>query len=150
MVQQAPRFPVEDAVRLASEYYGLAATASPLPSERDQNFLLRDSAARQFVLKIANPEEALEVLTLQNKVMQFLAASHTGLEWPRVVPTLSGNEIVPVASGSGEAYTASLPTRIGAPPPSARMSVRSRWAAYPGSVVRFWKSRVVLLNMRAV
>ena len=33
--------------------------------------------------------------------------------------------------------TASLPTRIGTPPPSARMSVRSRWAAYPGSVVRF-------------
>jgi peptidase S46-like protein len=31
----------------------------------------------------------------------------------------------------------SLPTRIGTPPPSARMSATSRWAAYAPSLVRF-------------
>lgn len=104
VVQQAPYFSIEEAVRLAKEYYGLQATAQPLPSERDQNFLLLDDSGAKFVLKIANADEALEILDLQNKVIQFLGGSDTGLEWPRIVPTLSGNGIVPVASEDGVAF----------------------------------------------
>jgi len=112
VVRKAPQFSPEDAIRLAGEIYGLEATAVELPSERDQNFRLRDSAGAQFVLKISNPEEALEVLDLQNKAVKFLAASDTGLEWPRVVPTRSGNEIVPIGSEGGPAYFIRLLTWV--------------------------------------
>jgi 4-aminobutyrate aminotransferase-like enzyme/Ser/Thr protein kinase RdoA (MazF antagonist) len=103
-VEKAPHFAVEDAVRLAREHYGLEVAAEPLPSERDQNFRLEEAGGAQFVLKIANPEEALEVLDLQNKAMEFLAAANTGLDWPRVIPTTSGNAIVPVAAEDGTAH----------------------------------------------
>ena len=80
MVRHAPNFSTADAERLASEFYGISAAASPLPSERDQNFRLRPATGEQFVLKIANPEESLEVLHLQNGMLQALAGGATGLE----------------------------------------------------------------------
>ena len=49
LVQKAPQFTKDDAVRIAAELYGLHATADPLPSERDQNFRLRDESGRQYV-----------------------------------------------------------------------------------------------------
>ncbi len=85
LVQSAPRLSPEDAARIAWEMYGLRAEADPLPSERDQNFRLRDTSGAQFVLKIANAEETREILDLQTKALQFLAAADTGLVWPRVV-----------------------------------------------------------------
>ena len=112
VVRKAPRFSAADAVRLAGEKYGLEATAAELPSERDQNFRLRDSGGAQFVLKIANAEEALEVLDLQNKALKLLAASDTGLAWPRVVSTRSGNEIIPVGTKGGPAYFLRLLTWV--------------------------------------
>ena len=112
MVRTAPRYSAEDAARLAREKYGVEAAAAELPSERDQNFHLRDSAGTQLVLKIANAEEALEVLDLQNKALQFLAAHDTGLDWPRVIPTLSGNEIVPIGAEKGPAYFVRLLTFV--------------------------------------
>jgi len=97
-IRTAPRFSREDAIRFAVELYGIDATAEELPSERDQNFRLRGGNGAQFVLKIANGSEALEILDLQNKAAAFLATANTGLDWPRVMRTRSGNEIVPVGS----------------------------------------------------
>ena len=58
ILDHSPRFSVDDARRFAQELYGLSAIASPLPSERDQNFLLLTEAGERFVLKIANATEA--------------------------------------------------------------------------------------------
>src|SRR5439155_1930668 len=112
MVRLAPRFSVQDAVRLAAEIYGLDTVASPLSGERDQNFRLRDSAGAEFVLKIANPQETIEVLHFQNDVIQRLGASGAGLEWPRVLPAFSGNLIAQAASEDGAAYFVRLLTWV--------------------------------------
>jgi 4-aminobutyrate aminotransferase-like enzyme/Ser/Thr protein kinase RdoA (MazF antagonist) len=93
LVQRAPRISLGDAVRLALDIYGLHATADPLPSERDQNFLLRDQSGARYVLKIANAEESRDILDLQNKALQHLADSTTGLLWPRVILSRTGHEI---------------------------------------------------------
>jgi 4-aminobutyrate aminotransferase-like enzyme/Ser/Thr protein kinase RdoA (MazF antagonist) len=111
-VANAPRFSPADATRLAGELYSLSLTAEPLPSERDQNFLLRDGASPRFVLKIANREEALEVLDLQNKLLRFLAARDTGLLFPRLVAARSGLEVTPVADQEGAAYFVRLLTWV--------------------------------------
>ena len=104
VVQTAPRFAAADAVRLARDLYGLEMEADALPSERDQNFRLQGRGGAQYVLKIANSREALEVLDLQNRALEHLALHETGLTWPRVVPTRSGNAIVPVPSAENAAF----------------------------------------------
>jgi 4-aminobutyrate aminotransferase-like enzyme/Ser/Thr protein kinase RdoA (MazF antagonist) len=110
-VANAPQFTPADAVRLARDLYGLSLAAEPLPSERDQNFLLRDGAGPRFVLKIANRDEGLEILDLQNKLLQFLAGAGTGLAFPRLVAARSGLEITPVGA-DGEAYFVRLLTWV--------------------------------------
>jgi 4-aminobutyrate aminotransferase-like enzyme/Ser/Thr protein kinase RdoA (MazF antagonist) len=92
-VDTAPRLTTADAVRLARELYQLDATAEPLPSERDQNFLLRGGGGRRYVLKIANAREDPRILDLQDQALAHLAASDTGLVWPKLRPDGSGSAI---------------------------------------------------------
>jgi 4-aminobutyrate aminotransferase-like enzyme/Ser/Thr protein kinase RdoA (MazF antagonist) len=93
VVDKAPRFTAEHAVRVAAELYGLDVTAVPLPSERDQNFRLHAAAGAQYVLKIANRDEAREVLELQDASIRHLTRHAAGLAWPRLIPTATGEDI---------------------------------------------------------
>ena len=90
LLEQAPRFEAADAVALARDLYGLGASAAPLPSERDQNFLLQGAGGR-FVLKIANGSEPRALLEAQNAAMRHLA-DRCGC-CPRVIPASSGQDI---------------------------------------------------------
>ena len=62
LLANTPRFRLEDATAMAEKLYGLNVSASPLPSERDQNFLLETGTKEQFVLKIANALEQRSLL----------------------------------------------------------------------------------------
>ncbi len=90
LLEQAPRFGAADAMALARTLYGLDASAAPLPSERDQNFLLQATGAR-FVLKVANASEPRALLEAQNAAMRHVEG-RTG-SCPRVIPTAAGQEI---------------------------------------------------------
>ncbi|HVL68550.1 MAG TPA: aminotransferase class III-fold pyridoxal phosphate-dependent enzyme [Vicinamibacterales bacterium] len=90
VLEQAPRFDAAGAERLARDLYGLEAAASPLPGERDQNFLLTTVRGERFVLKIANPAEPLALLEAQNAALARLEP--LGI-CPRVVPTPGGEAI---------------------------------------------------------
>jgi len=96
LLQQAPRFDLAGAARLAHELYGLDASASHLPSERDQNFLLTTATGDRYVLKVANAAENRAMLEAQNAAMEHVAGRAELC--PRVVPTLVGETIV-TASG---------------------------------------------------
>jgi 4-aminobutyrate aminotransferase-like enzyme/Ser/Thr protein kinase RdoA (MazF antagonist) len=76
---------VPDAVRLAAELYGVTGTAEALPSERDQNLLLRTEGGERFVLKIANSAERREVLEYQNALIERVAAGCPGLRFPQAI-----------------------------------------------------------------
>jgi Ser/Thr protein kinase RdoA (MazF antagonist) len=103
LLQQAPRFALADAARLARDMYGLDAAASPLPSERDQNFLLTTARGDRYVLKVANAAEDRAMLEAQNAAMTHLAGPPTRLRrfggtgrmaiCPRVLPTVAGETI---------------------------------------------------------
>ena len=71
-VKTAPRLTPADAVRIARDLYGLEGSACGLPSERDQNFVLTDTAGTRFVLKLANAEEDEGVLDFQNQALRRL------------------------------------------------------------------------------
>ena len=102
LLQQAPRLSVEAAADIVRELYALPGSASPLPSERDQNFLIAAGADR-FVLKIANATEERTMLEAQNAAMAHVANPPTRLRrfgrtgrmaiCPRALPTISGETI---------------------------------------------------------
>ncbi|MEZ4832692.1 MAG: aminotransferase class III-fold pyridoxal phosphate-dependent enzyme [Caldilineaceae bacterium] len=89
LLQHTPNFTAEDAARLAAAHYDLQTTASPLPSERDQNFLLQTAAGDRYVLKIANATEDAAFLDAQHQILDHLG--HRGVDFcQRVLPATSG------------------------------------------------------------
>jgi Ser/Thr protein kinase RdoA (MazF antagonist) len=97
LLQHAPRFDPKAAVELAAELYGLSCVAKPLPSERDQNFLLTTAANEKYILKIANALETRSLLEAQNAVLEHLAARVTFT--PRLIKAKSGAPIEKVQTG---------------------------------------------------
>lgn len=81
--------------------------AKSLPSYEDANVRLtaRDSN-RQYVLKVANPDESESALDFQNSAMAWLAAK--GCTAPRVFPTLHGESMLRLQDGPGEGRLARL------------------------------------------
>lgn len=98
LLQQAPRFDLTAAEELARSLYGVEATASPLPSERDQNFLLQTAgpAAARFVLKIANASEDPDFLDAQNALLDHVRDLAL---CPRVMVSTSGKLVVEAPGG---------------------------------------------------
>src|SRR4051812_15052442 len=82
MVRNAPSYTAADASRFARDLFGIDGDATPLPSERDQNFRI----GSKFVLKIANSEENRAFLEAQHAVLDVLRAARTGLAWPETSP----------------------------------------------------------------
>lgn len=95
-VKNTPAFDTAKAATIASEHYGLSVNARPLPSERDQNFLLTTAAGEKFVLKIANGEESHEFLEAQNAVLRQVARKAAFCQSLRL--TTSGHEMTTVES----------------------------------------------------
>ena len=95
LLENTPRFDVEDATKIAVEFFGVRAQARRLPSERDQNFLLNDSEGEKFVLKIANALETREFLEAQNAVLRHLGTRVSFCQ--TLVPGVSAEEIVTVS-----------------------------------------------------
>lgn len=102
-IRDRPRFSAEAARLLARDVYGLQVIADPLPSERDQNFLLLRGGQPSWVLKIANKHEKRPVLALQNEALDLLARRDPLLPVPRVLPSLAGEHIA-LAAGEASDY----------------------------------------------
>ena len=96
LLQSAPALTAADAARLAREQYGLRGTAEPLPSERDQNFVIH-AGSQRFVLKIANRTEQRTLLEAQNAVLAHLATRVSFC--PRVASSLEAEQICEGPSG---------------------------------------------------
>ena len=109
-VQTAPRITQDAAVRIASELYRIEGSAAVLPSERDQNFLITrresnlETDNERFVLKIANAEESLEFLDLQNQILRFLSARKIELDFPRIIPAKTGESITRIKGEDGREH----------------------------------------------
>ena len=85
-----PALSAADAERVAAELFGFEAKASPLPSERDQNFRLRAGDGRERVLKLANPAEDPATLDFQIRALLHLERTAPDLPVPRVFASRSG------------------------------------------------------------
>jgi Ser/Thr protein kinase RdoA (MazF antagonist) len=99
LLAHTPRFSIQKASTIAEELYGIRATASQLPSERDQNFLLISESKKKFVLKIANGLEEPALLEAQNKILQYLAPRFPLCQRP--IPSTQGRYLEKIRSPEG-------------------------------------------------
>lgn len=99
-----PRFASDEAAQIARQVFGLNAQVAPLPSERDQNFLLNTLGGSRFVLKIANSDEDRAELEFQNAALRQVALRKPTLAVPRLLPTSGGEEITQLKDHRGRAH----------------------------------------------
>jgi Ser/Thr protein kinase RdoA (MazF antagonist) len=111
MVASSPPVPLESAVALARDRYGLEVQATRMTGERDENFRL-SAADSEYVLKIAHPAEDPEVTELLTAVLLHLEASAPRLPCPRVVRTAAGETRVRVLDPAGRERTARILTYL--------------------------------------
>ena len=90
-----PKYTTFDAEQLAESKFGINGEASPLSSERDQNFLIQ-SEEESFVLKISNSSESFDELDMQNKVIQHIVKVDPEFELTLPLCSLSGDEIIQI------------------------------------------------------
>jgi 4-aminobutyrate aminotransferase-like enzyme/Ser/Thr protein kinase RdoA (MazF antagonist) len=110
ILDHAPSFSLDEATQFAKQIFNLKCTARPLPSERDQNFLLESEKGERFVLKIANATEERAMLEAQNQVMEHVA-KHISF-CPRVLRTANGEETAIIKSQNGKNHFIRLVTYL--------------------------------------
>src|SRR5467141_2880205 len=92
-----------EALRLASDLYGIAATARALPGEYDDNFHLTSADGREFVLKVMHPARERSFIDLQCRALTHLAQRAPQLPLPRVTPNRSGELFTSIVATDGSA-----------------------------------------------
>ncbi len=89
-----PSLPAAAAAGLARRLFGVEATATPLPGERDQNFRLDAVDGRRFVLKLAHPADDEALIEAQHEAMAV-----AGPLCPRPLASLAGAHVEAVEAG---------------------------------------------------
>lgn len=81
---------LSEAEKIALEHYGMNATAIKMPGDEDENFKLQTANNRSYILKIAQPESAADLLVFQNELLAHLAKKQLDLELPKMIPNVDG------------------------------------------------------------
>jgi Ser/Thr protein kinase RdoA (MazF antagonist) len=92
--------PLATVEAIAWEHFGVAGSAVTLSSERDETFLIRADSCRDYILKIANPAERLDVLEFQTQALVHLEAKGLPLPLPNAVPTKKEETLVLLPFGN--------------------------------------------------
>jgi len=108
LTTQPPGFTPEEACSIALEHFAIKISASPLWSERDQNFGLQTGSGQRFVLKIANALEDPQVIDFQTRALEHIARVDPQLPVPRTIVTVSGKESCLVADQDGRQHVVRL------------------------------------------
>jgi 4-aminobutyrate aminotransferase-like enzyme/Ser/Thr protein kinase RdoA (MazF antagonist) len=105
-----PRFSPAEAARIARDCFGLSSSATPLVSERDQNFALLTDDGERFVLKIAKSDEDPALLDFQGAALRHLHEHLSTVELQRIVPSLAGTDVTGIRDSAGRAHLVRLVT----------------------------------------
>lgn len=101
MLAQSRPVPIDRAVALARERYGLEAVATLLTGERDENIRLTIHDGREYVLKMANPAESAAITDLQTAALLHVERIDATLPIPRILRTLNGEVQVRFEDSAG-------------------------------------------------
>ncbi|MBS0579531.1 MAG: phosphotransferase [Proteobacteria bacterium] len=110
MVASSRPVSVEYALTLVQEHYGIAARATRLTGERDENFRLTAAGGAEYVLKIANAAEDPAETEFQNEALLHIERSDDALPCPRVVRDRAGKTFIRFTDEAGATRTARILT----------------------------------------
>ena len=99
-----PRLSTTEAEIIVRDVFALNVRATPLPSERDQNFAVSTQAGQNFVLKIAKCDEPRATLDFQNTGLEHVAKTASHLAIPRLVRSTLGAPMTLVLARDGRTY----------------------------------------------
>ena len=89
-------FSTDDAIQIASNYWGIEAQAQALAGEADRNFVLVTAGGDRFVLKVSPAGDSREAVDCQVKALQHLGNTPVAGLVPQVLPIFDGNELLSV------------------------------------------------------
>ncbi len=107
-----PCITASEAESIAKRHYDVVGTASALPSERDQNFLLKCANGEKYVLKLANAEEDRAVLEFQAGALDRTTLFDTPLEVPAIVAATDGSRLLRIKTDNGETHLTRMVTWV--------------------------------------
>ena len=102
-IQRRPEVQLEEAHAAVRRLFDLDGTLSPLPGERDQNYLLETGDGVRYVVKVSSPEEPDPILRFETEMLVKLASETEGLV-PGVRPATSGEHLVEFEDGRGNPH----------------------------------------------
>ena len=112
MMMRSQPLPLERAVGLVLECYGLDTRAVRLTGERDETFRMSAADGREFGLKVAHPAEDPGVSALTTAALLHLESEGASLPCPRVIRDRAGRTEVRFTDESGAERTARLLTYL--------------------------------------
>jgi hydroxylysine kinase len=107
----APSLSIAQAVEIAAGSFGIKCKAEILTSERDQNFLLVTPTGIEYVLKVSNPAEDIDITDFQTQALLHVAATDPTVPIQRVVLAPDGGASIRV-NAAGIEQTVRLMTFI--------------------------------------
>ena len=87
-----PQLNIAEAEALVRSEYGIEGVATPLPSDRDQNFMIQHDDGSRYILKISNSDTGRAHLEAQELAM--ILCEEADLPVPRVIPGASGSSLL--------------------------------------------------------
>lgn len=99
-LESIPRIDSSRAAGLAAQEFGVRGALSPLPSERDQNFMI-EAAHGRFVLKIANRDDSAELLEFQHGALERVRSRLRDCAVQTPLPSRSGTPLALLESDTG-------------------------------------------------
>jgi 4-aminobutyrate aminotransferase-like enzyme/Ser/Thr protein kinase RdoA (MazF antagonist) len=104
LLRESPALSLDTAADVARARFALDGVAAPLPSERDQNFLVLVGGRPRAVLKVASAAEDRGILEAQQAALAHLA--RTVSTTPRVLAGSNGETLVDVRGDDGRSHLA--------------------------------------------
>jgi len=99
--RRQPAFSVEEAARIAGDFFGARGEITPLVSERDQNFRIATGPGESRVLKISSAHQDPGVVDMQIRALAYLEDQDPGIPISRLVRTREGAESAIYTAANG-------------------------------------------------
>jgi len=90
---QPPQLSYSEVQEIINNIYGIEASVLTLDSERDQNFHLKGDDGNEYVLKISNSKEDLDLIKLQSASLKHIRAFDQSLNVPVPIESIKGKII---------------------------------------------------------
>jgi 4-aminobutyrate aminotransferase-like enzyme/Ser/Thr protein kinase RdoA (MazF antagonist) len=103
-----PRFSSAEAAQVLADLFGREGSMTPLPSERDQNFLVATAGGERFVLKISEAAEDPALIICQSEILERLRAARTKFAFPTQAPDRHGRTDSKVTGPDGDSHIVRL------------------------------------------